>query len=142
MKARALLLLPILLGTLGLLHGEGFETRMPATAAAAKPEASVKQVVRIYAVRAILGPVPKEGDEAGKKARAERWDSLLSLFDTALIMSGCEQPRPTFGLHNQTNCLAVSGTPSQIKLISQAISACMENEQPRSPTVMPVRVVK
>jgi|GEM_PF-4908998 len=142
MKTRTLLLLAISLGSLGPLHGEGFEPRQATSAAAAKPEASVKQVVRIYAVKAILGPVPREGDESGKKARAECWDSLMSLFDTTLIMAGCEQPRPTFGLHNQTNCLAVGGTVEQIELISQAISACQENEQPHAPSVMPFRVVK
>ena len=143
MKAQILLLLAISLGSLDLLHGEGFEPLQPATSkAAAKPEATTKQVVRIYGVRAILGPVPKEGDEAAKKARSECWEALVSLFDTALIMSGCEQPRPTFGLHNPSNCLAVGGTPEQIELISQAISACLENEQPRPPTVLPVRVVK
>jgi len=142
MKTRTLLLLAISIGTLGLLHGEGFEPRQADLAAAAKPEANLKQVVRIYAVKAILGPVPREGDESGKKVRAESWDSLMSLFDTALIMAGCEQPRPTFGLHNQTNCLAVGGTAEQIDLISQAVLACLENEQPRAPAEMPVRVVK
>lgn len=141
MKTRTLLL-PLLLSHLGLLHVQGNEPRPPAPAVAAKPEATTRQIVRIHALRAILGPVPEEDDEAGKKIRAERWDSLMSLFDTALVMAGCEQPRPTFGLHNQTNCLAVGGTPEQIELISQAIYACQENEQPRSPSVMPVRVVK
>jgi hypothetical protein len=142
MKTRSLFIPLIILGELSLLHVQGNEPRTPAPSVAAKPEATTKQVVRIYAVRAILGAVPKEGDEVAKKVRAECWDSLMSLFDTALIMAGCEQPRPTFGLHNQSNCLAVGGTSEQIELISQAISACLENEQPRHQAVMPVRVVK
>jgi len=138
MKTRAPLLLPILLGALGLLHVQADEPRL-----LTKSEASTRQIVRIFPIKAILGSLPEEGDKAGKEARNGRWDSLMSLFDTALIMAGCEEPRPTFGLHDQTNCLAVGGTPEQIErieLVSQAISACQENEQPRSPTVMPVIV--
>lgn len=134
MKTRTLLLLPILLGSLGLLHVEGGEPRPPSPAAATKPEANARQIVRIYAIKAILGSIPEEGDEAGKEARIGRWDSLMSLFDTALIMAGCEDPRPTFGLHNQTNCLAVGGTAEQIELISQAVAACHENEGSRPPS--------
>ncbi len=142
MKTRTLLLLPILLGTLGLLHIQSDELRPLAATAATKPKANTMQAVRVYAIKAILGSMPKEGDKAGKKARDECWDSLMNLFDTVLTMAGSEQPRPTFGLHNETNCLVVGGTAEQIELISQAISACQENEQPRAPTVMPVRVVK
>jgi len=142
MKAPTLFPLLLLLGTLGLLHAQGNEPRSPFATASAKPVTSTKQFVRIYAIKAILGSVPKEGDEEGKKARAEYWDSLMGLFDTALIMAGCEEPRPTFGLDNQTNCLVVGGTTDQIELISQAITACQKNEQPRSPSVIPVRVVK
>lgn len=134
MKTRTPLLLPILVGTLGLLHVQGNEPQPPAPAAAIPPEANTKQIVRIFPLKAILGSLPEEEDEAGKEARAGRWDSLMSLFDTALIMAGCEQPRPTFGLHNETNCLAVGGTPEQIELVSQAISACQENEGPRPPS--------
>lgn len=100
---------------------------------AAKQEANTRQIIRIYAIKAILGSIPEEGDEAGKEARTGRWDSLMGLFDTALIMAGREEPRPTFGLDNQTNCLVVGGAAEQIELISQAISACQENEQPRPP---------
>ncbi len=128
MKTRTPLLLPILLGTLGLLQVEADEPRL-----LSKPEASTRQIVRIFPIKSILGSLPEEGDKAGKEARNGRWDSLMSLFDTALIMAGCEEPRPTFGLHDQANCLAVGGTPEQIELVSQAISACQENEQPRSP---------
>lgn len=101
---------------------------------AAKPEATTRQTVRIYAIQAALGSIPEEGDEARREARAERWDSLMGLFDAALIMAGCEQPRPTFGLDNQTNCLVVGGTTEQMELISQAISACHENERLRPPS--------
>ncbi len=107
-----------------------------------KAEATTEQVVRIHGIKAILGPNPREDDEAGKNIRAAHWDSLMSLIDTALVMAGCEQPRPALGLHDESNCLVVGGTAEQIDLISHAISACHENERPGSPSVMPVRVIR
>lgn len=128
MKTRALLLLPISLGSLGLLHGEGFEPRQAAPAAAAPakqtgPEASPR--VRSYALGFFA-----QGYSADEGRRLQR--TALDLISLALKTNHTPATHEdSLSIHGDTSVLVARATDAQHAIIADVIRVLKENTPDR-----------